>query len=156
MKILKLLGLIILCELMGAIGSIFTVPNIAGWYSFLNKPFFTPPSWLFAPAWTVLFALMGIALYFVLENGLEKKETRIAAGIFAFQFLLNIFWSALFFGLKNPLLGFIEIIALWLAILAAIISFHRVSKKAAWLLLPYICWASFAAALNFSVWMLNA
>jgi len=154
-KVLRFVISIGICLAAGAIGSIFTIPSIPTWYASLQKPFFTPPSWLFGPAWAALFALMGIALYFVLENGFEKKETRIAAGIFGFQFLLNILWSGLFFGLHSPMLAFFGIIALWLSILATIIAFHRISKKAAWLLIPYICWVSFAAALNFAMFALN-
>ncbi|MCX6801096.1 MAG: tryptophan-rich sensory protein [Candidatus Diapherotrites archaeon] len=151
----RLIGCIILCEIAGATGSVFTFPMINTWYSSINKPFFNPPNWIFGPVWTALFLLMGISLYLVLEKGLQKKEVKKAASIFGVQLLMNILWSVLFFGLMSPFLAFIEIIFLWLAIAFTIKSFYPTSKKAAWLLVPYICWVSFALILNFAVWMLN-
>lgn len=154
--IAKLIVSILLCQLAGIIGSIFTAPNIPTWYASLEKPFFTPPSWLFAPAWITLFLLMGLSLFLVWNKGLQSKTSKIAVSIFFVQLALNILWSALFFGLQNPFLALIEIIILWIAILATIIAFAKISKKAAILLLPYILWVSFAALLNYSVWILNA
>lgn len=156
MKILKLLVSILLCEAAGIIGSVFTFPAIQGWYASINKPFFVPPNWVFAPAWTLLFLLMGISLYFSWEHGFKEKKAKIAGSLFAVQLILNIFWSVLFFGLQNPLAAFIEIIFLWLAILATILAFWKISKKAALLLLPYLAWVSFASLLNYFVWILNA
>jgi len=150
-----LITAILICELAGVIGSIFTSPSISGWYGKLNKPEFTPPSWLFAPAWVTLYLFMGVSAYLVWEKGARKKEVRDALSIFAVQLLLNIFWSIFFFGLRCSLCGFVEILLLWLAIVVTIIKFHKVSKPAALLLIPYILWVSFAAALNFYVWKLN-
>jgi tryptophan-rich sensory protein len=150
-----LITAILICELAGVIGSIFTSPSISGWYDKLNKPEFTPPSWLFAPAWVTLYLFMGVSAYLVWEKGARKKEVRDALSIFAVQLLLNIFWSIFFFGLRCSLCGFVEILLLWLAIVVTIIKFHKVSKPAALLFIPYILWVSFAAALNFYVWKLN-
>lgn len=154
-NIIKLAISIIVCELAGAVGSIFTAPKISGWYSALNKPPFNPPSWLFGPVWTALFFLMGIAFYFVREKFGSDKRVKGALIIFGVQLALNVFWSVLFFGLQNPFYAFVEIIVLWLAILASIIAFKKIDKKAAYLMLPYILWVSFALVLNFAIWRLN-
>ena len=145
----------IICEVAGIIGSIFTTPAISSWYLTLNKPFFTPPNWLFAPVWLTLYALMGIAAYMVYVKGISAKIVRTALIIFAVQLGLNIAWSAIFFGLKNPLGGFVEIVVLWLAILLTIIYFYRVSKPAGLILIPYILWVTLASALNLFVIILN-
>lgn len=155
-KTLKLSFCIILTNLAGLVGSIFTAPGISGWYASLEKPFFTPPNWIFAPVWTTLFILMGIALYLVWEKGLEKKEVKIGVGIFGLQLMLNVIWSFLFFGLGNPFLALLEIFVLWATILATIAAFSRVSRKAAWLLAPYIVWVTLATFLNYGIWALNS
>ncbi len=154
-KILKLVVSILICQGAGFIGSLFTSPAISTWYAQLEKPSFNPPNWIFAPVWTILFLLMGVSLYLVWSKGLQEKKTKTALLIFACQLILNIFWSILFFGLKSPLYAFFEIIVLWLLILFTIISFYRVSKTSAYLLLPYILWVSFAAVLNLSILTLN-
>jgi tryptophan-rich sensory protein len=154
-SILVLAACIVLCELAGIIGSIFTISAIPTWYAGLEKPFFTPPSWAFAPVWLSLYFLMGIALYLVLEAKPKNKTPFIAFGTFGIQLALNVLWSIIFFGLKNTALAFAEIILLWIAIFLTILEFHKVSKKSAWLLLPYILWVSIASALNLSVWLLN-
>jgi len=139
----------------GALGSIFTANSVRTWYAMLQKPVFAPPNWLFAPVWTVLYILMGTAAYLVWEKGWKKMQVRIAVKVFIIQLVLNALWSLLFFGLNMPLLAFAEIIVLWIAILATIILFKKVSKAAAWLMLPYILWVSFAAVLNFALWLIN-
>lgn len=150
----KLIISIIICELAGVVGSVFTMPAIKNWYFFLNKPSFNPPDWVFAPVWTILFLLMGISLYLVWQKiGSWRREKAIT--IFALQLILNILWSVLFFGLKLPGPAFFEILMLWFAILYTIINFYRISRSASWLLLPYILWVSFAAILNFFIWRLN-
>lgn len=154
-KKLKLIISILICQGAGITGSLFTSPAIKGWYAWLEKPSFNPPNWIFAPVWTLLFLLMGISLYLVWEKGLESKKAKTALSIFTVQLILNILWSFFFFGLQSPLLGFIEIVLLWFAILATILSFYRISSKAALLLVPYILWVSFATLLNFSIWQLN-
>jgi translocator protein len=152
---LILLGFIILSESAGIIGSVFTAPAIESWYLGIIKPELNPPSWVFGPVWTTLFALMGIAAFLVWKKGLNNKGVKIALDIFILQLILNTFWSIIFFGLESPGWAFVEIIFLWVAILATVIAFARVSKPATWLLLPYILWVSFAVYLNYSVWILN-
>jgi tryptophan-rich sensory protein len=151
----KLAVSLVLCFLAGAIGSVFTYPSIPTWYASLNKPFFTPPSWLFGPAWTTLYILMGLSLYLVWQKGTKGKEAKQALYLFAAQLALNALWSFLFFGLQSPLYGFIGIIPLWLFILLTIWKFWNIDRNAALLLVPYIAWVSFAATLNFAVWLLN-
>ncbi|OGF22735.1 TspO protein [Candidatus Falkowbacteria bacterium RBG_13_39_14] len=151
----KLIIAIFVCELAGIIGSLFTAPAIKGWYATLLKPHLAPPNWVFAPVWTTLFLLMGIAAFIVWQKGWERKDVKIALWIFIVQLILNTLWSIIFFGLHSPGGAFIEIIILWFAILASIIAFSRISKAAAWLLLPYIFWVSFAGYLNYSIWRLN-
>lgn len=161
-KVLRFVISIAICELAGVIGSVFTISNIPVWYATLAKPFFAPPNWLFGPAWTLLYFLMGAALFLIWEKGFVKpiadpvkKQAKKAVGAFSVQLALNVIWSFLFFGLRNPLYGLIEIIVMWIAIAYTIKTFYPVSKKAAWLLVPYILWVSFATALNAAVWMLN-
>lgn len=154
-KIIKFLISILICEGVGMAGSLFTSPSIPNWYQNLSKPSFNPPSWVFAPVWTLLFFLMGVAFYLVwIDKSGRSKRTAVL--VFFQQLALNLLWSALFFGLHNPFLAFVEIIVLWLAILMTIFYFSKISKTSAWLLAPYILWVSFAAVLNFSIWRLVA
>ena len=141
--------------LAGFIGSFFTMPAIEVWYKELTMPSFSPPDWIFGPVWSILYILMGIALYFVWQSDAEKKKKKIAITFFAIQLGLNSLWSILFFGLKRPEVSLLEIFFLWLAILINLILFRRIKKSAGWLLLPYLLWVSFAAVLNFSIWQLN-
>ena len=151
---LKFFIAVFVCQLAGIIGSVFTSPAIGKWYAFIKKPSFSPPNWVFAPVWTLLFLLMAVSLYLIWKKE-KTKERKTALWIFSYQLLLNILWSILFFGLQSPLAGFIEIIILWLAILATIITFFPLSKPAGLLFLPYLGWVSFAALLNFFLWRLN-
>lgn len=152
----SLVGFILLSEGAGIVGSFFTAPSIAGWYATLARPDFAPPNWVFGPVWTTLFACMGIAAFLVWKKGIGRKEVKIALGIFAVQLVLNTLWSIIFFGLQNPGAAFMEIIFLWLGIGSTIWAFAKLSKPAAWLLVPYIAWVSFAAYLNYMIWTLNA
>ena len=152
---LKLIIAILISELAGSIGSLFTFPSITGWYTTLAKPELAPPNWVFGPVWTTLFALMGIASFIVWRKGWSHKKVRVALTFFVIQLILNTFWSIIFFGMHNPGGAFIEIIFLWFAILATLISFYKISKGAGYLLVPYLLWVSFAAYLNYSIWMLN-
>lgn len=152
---LKLIIAIVGSEAAGIIGSIFTISSIPTWYAMIAKPEFAPPNWLFGPVWTTLFALMGIAAFLVWKKGTERKDVKVALGIFVLQLVLNTLWSIIFFGLRSPGGAFIEIIFLWLAILWTIVAFHKISKAAAYLLIPYILWVSFAAYLNYAIWILN-
>jgi translocator protein len=151
----KLIAAILLCIIVGSLGSLVTANGPGSWYSTLQKPFFTPPNWLFAPMWITLFVLMGIALCLVWESGTERREVQLALGIFGVQFLLNVIWSFLFFGLESPLLGLIEITLLWVMIAATIWAFYQVKKSAAYLLLPYLAWVTIAAALNGAIYFMN-
>lgn len=139
----------------GLVGSVFTAPQIPGWYAGLAKPALTPPSWVFGPVWIVLFILMGVSLFLVWREGIERPDVRVALLVFGVQLVLNVLWSVLFFGLQSSFLAFLEIIVLWCAILATIVLSARVSKPAAWLLVPYLLWVSFAAYLTWAVWTLN-
>ncbi len=152
--ILKLVASVMLCQVAGFLGSLFTTPAIPTWYATLKKPFFNPPNWIFSPVWISLFILMGISLFLIWRNpGHPKFKTALI--FFFVQLILNIFWSVAFFGLRLPLLGLIDIILLWIAILLTIQNSLKVSKMAGLLLLPYLLWVSFAALLNFSLWFLN-
>ncbi|MEM3399513.1 MAG: TspO/MBR family protein [Candidatus Micrarchaeia archaeon] len=154
-KLSLLVGAIIVCQMAGIIGSFFTIPAIPTWYATLKKPFFTPPNWVFTPVWISLFTLMGISLYIILIKGIENQEVRLAVLVFGIQLTLNAIWSFLFFGLKSLFLSFLGISALWLAIIITIALFYKLSKSAALLLIPYLLWVSFAALLNFAVFLLN-
>lgn len=153
MKALKLVGCVLLAELAGGIGAIFTSSAIPTWFTTLNKPSFNPPNYLFAPVWTILYALMGIALYLVWQS--KSKEKTLAYTIFFTQLFLNILWSIIFFGLKAPGVAFIEIVILWIAIILNIIYFWKINKYAGIILFPYIFWVSFASVLNYSIYLLN-
>jgi tryptophan-rich sensory protein len=144
-----------ICMLFAFAGSLFTPEQGSWYYTTLQKPSWNPPDWLFPPAWTVLFVLMGISVSKVITEGMEKKEVRIGFVLFGLQLFLNLGWSAAFFGMKSPLAGFVEILVLWLCIVATIAAFARVSKPAALLLVPYLCWVSFASYLNFTILRLN-
>lgn len=150
-KWIKLIVAILICQLAGVIGSFFTMPSIPTWYAGLNKPSFSPPNWVFAPVWVTLFTLMGISLYLIWNKGFK----RLPITLFSIQLALNVAWSVIFFGLQSMFYAFIEIIILWISILITILSFYKVSKKAALLLLPYIVWVTIAMTLNYYVWILN-
>jgi len=152
--ILKLAMSILLCQLAGVLGSLFTTPAIPTWYRTLKKPFFTPPDWIFGPVWISLFMLMGVSLFMVWRRQ-EHPQFKITLTFFLIQLIFNILWSAAFFGLRSPLLGLIDIVLLWIAILLTIQYSLRISKVAGLLLLPYMLWVSFALVLNFALWILN-
>ena len=154
-NILKLVVSVIVCLAAGAIGSIFTRNAIPTWYTTLVKPSFTPPNWLFAPVWTLLYILMGIAAFLIWRKGLVNRQVRMALIAFLVQLVLNTFWSIVFFGFHNPLMGLVVISFLWVAILTTAVLFYRVSRVASMLLWPYLLWVSFASVLNGSIWLLN-
>jgi translocator protein len=144
----KFVSAVLLCEGIGILGSITTVSSVGSWYQTLNKPFFNPPSWVFGPAWTLLYFLMGTALYLV---WIRKQ----ISAWFWIQLFLNFTWSFVFFGFKMTGLAYVNILLLWISIAMTIKDFHKVYKPAGIILLPYILWVSFASLLNFSVWILN-
>lgn len=158
-KIFLFLFFIIITQFVGLIGSFFTMPNIKSWYFFLKKPSFSPPNWVFAPVWTVLYLLMGISAFLIFIAGFEKeeqkKETKIALIFYFVQLLINIIWSFVFFEAKNLFLSFLTIIILWFFILFTLIKFWKIRKNAGILLIPYLFWVSFALVLNLRVWQLN-
>ncbi len=155
MKITKIVVSIIICQLAGAVGSVFTIPAITGWYAALNKPPFSPPNWLFGPAWVTLYTLMGIAVALVWAKGLADKKVRQAMIFFGVQLLLNALWSILFFGLHQTYLAFFEIVIMLGFIALTTLRFYRIEKTAAYLMLPYLAWVGFASLLNFSIYLLN-
>ncbi len=151
----KLAISILLCNAAGFIGSVFTFSAIPTWYAALVKPEFNPPNWIFGPVWTTLYILMGVALYIVWNKGLKSNLSKTAVTFFGVQLTLNALWSILFFGLQNTLIAFIGIVFLWFSIALSIYYFYKISKPAAYLLIPYIFWVSFAAILNYSIYLLN-
>ncbi|HOD09164.1 MAG TPA: tryptophan-rich sensory protein [Flavobacterium sp.] len=155
-KILRIATVIMTCLAVGYFSSIVTRENIPTWYALINKPSFNPPNWVFAPVWTALYILMGYAAGRV-WNKLEVDEINVKKAFlfFLIQLALNALWSFLFFGLQNPFLASIEIILLWLMIYETYKQFKNIDKIAAYLLLPYLAWVSFAAVLTFSIWYLN-
>lgn len=144
---LKLILSIGLCLGAGIIGSFFTFSAIPTWYVTLDKPSFSPPNWIFGPVWTLLYILMGISLYRVWTN--KKVPT-----VFWVQLILNTLWSIIFFGMRNPTLALVDIAALWIAIVLTIKAFYEINKLAAYLLIPYLLWVSFAIILNLSIVLL--
>lgn len=153
-KVVPLAVSLLLPFIAGGIGSLFTFSSIKDWYQLLNKPFFSPPNWVFSPVWTLLYVFMGFSLYLV---WVSRKSTLREVGLryFFFQLILNALWSILFFGLRNPLFALLEIIILWFCIYMTIVYFRKVNKTAAYLLYPYIIWVSFASVLNGSIVILN-
>ena len=155
MNAVKFIIAFLLCQGAGLVGSFFTVPSIPSWYAFLEKPSFSPPNWLFGPAWLTLYTLMAISLYLVWQKGLDKTQVRQAFNLFLIHLVFNALWSFSFFGLKNPLLGLANIILIWLFIILLIFKFFKISKPASILLVPYFLWVSFASLLNYSIFKLN-
>ncbi|WP_166820027.1 TspO/MBR family protein [Thalassoroseus pseudoceratinae] len=152
---LGLLVSLIICLGAGGLGAIATTPEIDGWYRTLQKPTWNPPGWVFGPVWTTLYVLMAIAAWLVWKNR-GYRAAAVPLMLFGFQLLLNIAWSWIFFAAHKPGWAFVEIVVLWLAITATLISFYRESHLASGLLVPYLVWVSFAAVLNFEIWRLNA
>jgi benzodiazapine receptor len=151
LQVLALIGWLALC--FAAAGTAAFV-SIDGWYAALQKPSWNPPAWVFGPAWTVLYISMAVAAWLVWREGGWKAHGR-ALGLFLVQWVLNALWTPLFFGLQRPDLAFAEIVVLWLVLAATLAAFWRINKVAGALLVPYLAWVSFAAALNFAIWRLN-
>jgi translocator protein len=153
-KTVKLIISVLLPVAVGATAGFFTASGVKTWYLTIQKPWFNPPNWIFAPVWTALYVVMGIALYLVWRLP-ASAQRRTALILFGCQLLVNFLWSFLFFYLHQPGLAFAEIILMWLLILLTIFQFAKLSKPAAWLLVPYITWVSFATILNGTIWWLN-
>ena len=139
---------------VGGISGYFTVSAIPGWYQTIQKPSWNPPNWVFGPVWTTLYALMGIAMYLIWTQPRSEQRQR-ALHLNAAQLILNFFWSLIFFNLHAIGWALIEIVILWVLIVRTMFAFDRVYKPAAWLLLPYIVWVTFATILNGTIWWLN-
>jgi len=154
-QITLLLASILLCNFAGLLGSYFTAMSVETWYLTLNQPDFTPPSWIFAPVWTALYTMMGIALYLVWSRLMGGRRRLRWIIIFFVHLALNVLWSYLFFGRRDLLLGLVGIGVLWLSIVWLLVSAIRFEKRASLLLLPYLGWVSFAAYLNYTLWELN-
>ena len=151
------LGLAILAvEIVGASGAVFTAQGMDGWYAALAQPAIAPPSWVFAPVWTGLFALMGTALWLVWRQGPRAPAAvALGLGVVGVHMVANLAWSAVFFGLRAIGGALVVIGVLWLLIVATMGAFARVDRRASLLLVPYLAWVSFAALLNYGFWRLN-
>ena len=157
-KITRILAVVVTCLAIGYFSGTVTRSAITTWYPTLIKPSFNPPNWIFAPVWSMLYIMMGIAAGLVwnrLEFSNDKELVKKSLVFFAIQLGLNALWSVLFFGLRNPMLALIEIVLLWLMIYETYIKFGKIDKIAGYLFLPYLAWVSFATVLNASIWWLN-
>lgn len=146
---------IVLCELVGIVGALTTETGSSPWYASLEKPAFQPPSWLFGPVWTLLYALMAIAAWRILRLGWERDAVRTALKVFVLQLVLNATWTPVFFGAQAIAMALVIIVALWLVLLITILAFRPLDRVAAWLLAPYLAWVTFAAVLNGAIVALN-
>lgn len=155
MKYIQVIIFILISQTAGIIGSIFTSSSIADWYVNVNKPSFNPPNWIFGPVWITLYTLMGIASYLIWKARKKNLQTKTALIIYAVHLVLNVLWSIIFFGLRNPGMAFVEIIILLIMILATMYWFFKINKTAFYLFVPYLLWVSFASVLNFYIWKLN-
>jgi translocator protein len=148
---LALFVMIVLCFAVAGLGGLLTLPNIPNWYAGLAKPSWMPPGWIFGPVWSVLYLSMAVAAWLVWRRG----DATVPMVLFGIQLVLNAAWSWLFFGLHGPGAAFVDIVLLWLGIVATTVAFWRWSTLAGILLLPYLAWVSFAAMLNFAIWRMN-
>jgi tryptophan-rich sensory protein len=155
-KILRITTAVTTCMVIGYLSGMATRDSITTWYPTLIKPAFNPPNWIFAPVWSLLYVMMGVAAGIVWDKlELDEINVKKAFSFFIIQLGLNALWSYLFFGLHNPLLALVEIVLLWLMIFETYTLFIKIDKKAGMLLLPYLAWVSFATILNGSIWWLN-
>ena len=155
-KNVKILLCVTTCIGVGYLSGMATQSSVTTWFPTLIKPSFNPPSWVFAPVWSLLYTMMGVAAGLVWNRiDCEKEAVKKALVFFVIQLALNALWSILFFGIRNPFLAFIEIILLWLMIYETYVKFGKIDKIAGYLFVPYILWVSFAAVLNGSIWWLN-
>lgn len=153
---IKFLASLALPLAVGAVGGLLTRPEIAGWYRSIQKPSWQPPAGVFGPVWTTLYLLMGLAFYRVWQSPASPQQKKQAAVLWIVQLALNLCWSVLFFNRHQIGWALVEILVLWLAIVLTVFSFARVSKTAAWLMVPYAGWVSFAVLLNWALYRLNA
>lgn len=139
---------------IGSLGGLFTISEIPGWYAGLQKPSFNPPNWLFGPVWSLLYLLMGISFYLIWKQPVSTVRN-VGLTLFVIQFILNFFWSILFFNQHLIAAALLEMVFMWIFILLTMIWFAKLSPTASWLLLPYLCWVSFATVLTAAIWKLN-
>ena len=151
----KLIVAIGICELAGIVSGLLSRSEFSSWYSTLEKPSWNPPSWVFGPVWTLLYLMMGIALWLVWKHPAPESVKQRAMWVFALQLFLNFWWSILFFNLHSPELAFVDIIMMLIAIAITILLFFRISRMAACLLVPYLAWVGFATALNYTLMIMN-
>lgn len=152
----KLAISLVIPHLVGFFGVISFSPNaIANFYGSLFLPSFAPPSWVFGQVWPILYTLMGISLYLVWRHSILKKEVKEAVSLFLIHLLFNASWSVVFFGLKSPSLALVNITVLLMLVVIVMVKFSKIDKIATYLLWPYLVWVSFAAILNYSIWILN-
>ncbi len=150
---MKLILSLLLPQLAGAIGALFTVNAIPIWYVYLNKSSFSPPNWLFGPVWLILYLMMGVSLY--LNWISKKKQAKTNVRLFFIHLFFNLIWTPVFFGAKDTLLALYIIIMIWLFIVTMIFKFWKINKVSSLLLVPYLLWVSFATVLNYFIWKLN-
>jgi benzodiazapine receptor len=149
-------GMAIVAVLAASIaGQIAAYPNLAPWYAALNKPGFTPPSWVFAQVWSTLYALMAYALWRILRLREDSAQRRSALILFFTQLALNAAWSWMFFAVHSPLLGLVNIVPQLIVVILTTVTFWKLNKIAGMCLVPLAIWVAFAAVLNFSIWRLN-
>ena len=153
-ELLRVFGFVILVNVVGALPAALGGPDSA-WFQSLEKPWFYPPGWAFGVVWTLLFTLLGIALYRVWATGFERRPVKVAVGAFALQMAFNVAWTPTFFTLQRPGLALGVIVGLWVLVVGTILAFDRVDRTAAALLVPYLAWISFAAVLNYALWAMN-
>ena len=155
-KITRILTVVVTCLVVGYFSGMVTRSAIITWYPTLVKPSFNPPNWIFAPVWSMLYVMMGVAAGLVWNRiDFDKENVKKALTFFAIQLALNALWSYLFFGLKNPMLAGVEVVLLWLMIFETYSKFLKINKIAGYLFIPYLLWVSFASVLNISIWWLN-
>jgi len=154
-KWLHLIISILITEAIAVTASIFTISQIPVWYTALNKPSFNPPNWLFGPVWTILYILIAIAAYLVWQRRNDSELYQKARIAYVVQLILNFAWSAVFFGMHQVLGALVVIGLLWISIVVIIYYFSKFNKLAAWLLVPYLLWVSFASVLNLYIYLLN-
>lgn len=154
-KSTNLLISILIAELAGVVGSVYTASSIPAWYGGLQKPWWTPPDWIFGPVWITLYALMGVSAYLVWEVRHRKKEAEGALLLYGVHLFFNSLWSLIFFGLQNIGLALMEIFLLWILIIFVMISFFKVMRIAGWVFVPYLIWVSFAMLLNYSLFSMQ-
>ena len=154
-NVVKLVVSIVIPLAVGGASGYFTSTGVGGWYQTLVKPSFNPPNWIFAPVWTMLYIMMGIALFLIWKKEVSADKKRWAILCFVVQLALNFLWTFVFFYLEQPGWALVEILVLWVMILATILAFKKLSTPAAWLLVPYLLWVSFATLLTYSIWQLN-